>query len=49
MWTILLVEDEVFVREAIREILDWERDGFYVAGEAGNGSEALAAILEMKQ
>lgn len=48
MWTILLVEDEVFVREAIREILDWERHGFCVAGEAGNGKEALAAILELK-
>ncbi|MFD0712235.1 response regulator [Paenibacillus sp. GCM10027626] len=48
MWTILLVEDEVFVREAIRELLDWERHGFYVAGEAGNGHEALAAILELK-
>lgn len=48
MWTILLVEDEVFVRETIKEILDWERHGFCVAGEAGNGSEALAAILELK-
>jgi len=48
MWTILLVEDEVFVREAIRELLDWERHGFCVVGEAGNGSEALAAITELK-
>jgi len=48
MWTILLVEDEVFVREAIRELLDWERHGFCVVGEAGNGIEALAAIMELK-
>ncbi|TXK84886.1 helix-turn-helix domain-containing protein [Paenibacillus sp. N3.4] len=48
MWTVLLVEDEGFVREAIRETVDWERHGFCVAGEAGNGREALAAILELK-
>ncbi|OPA80848.1 hypothetical protein BVG16_00400 [Paenibacillus selenitireducens] len=48
MWTVFLVEDEIFVREAIRETVEWERHGFCVAGEAGNGREALAAILEMK-
>ncbi|MEK4512212.1 response regulator [Paenibacillus sp. FSL K6-2524] len=48
MWTILLVEDEAFVREAIRETVDWERHGFCVVGEAGNGKEALAAIMSLK-
>ncbi|MDF2939224.1 MAG: two-component system response regulator [Paenibacillaceae bacterium] len=48
MWTVLLVEDEEFVREAIRETVDWRRHGFCIAGEAGNGREALAAILEEK-
>ncbi|NOU65595.1 helix-turn-helix domain-containing protein [Paenibacillus sp. LMG 31461] len=48
MWTVLLVEDEGFVREALRETVDWECHGFRVAGEAGNGREALAAILELK-
>ncbi|WP_162616250.1 response regulator transcription factor [Paenibacillus lutimineralis] len=48
MWTILLVEDEVFVREAIRDTVNWARHGFSVVGEAGNGKEALAAILKLK-
>lgn len=48
MWTVLLVEDEIFVREAIRETVDWQRHGFCVLGEAGNGREALATILEKK-
>ncbi|OUS67838.1 hypothetical protein B1748_35480 [Paenibacillus sp. MY03] len=48
MWTVLLVEDEGYVREAIRETLDWESHGFCVAGEAGTGKEALEAILEWK-
>lgn len=48
MWTVLLVEDEIFVREAIRETVDWQRSGFRMLGEAGNGREALAFILEQK-
>lgn len=44
MWKVLLVEDEVFVRESVREIIAWEELGFKVMGEAGNGSEALAMI-----
>ncbi|MGG6309295.1 response regulator transcription factor [Paenibacillus macerans] len=44
MWKVLLVEDEVFVRESVREIIAWEELGFTVAGEAGNGGEALDMI-----
>lgn len=44
MWTVLLVEDEVFVRESIKEMMDWEEMGFTVIGEAGNGKEALHFI-----
>lgn len=44
MWKVLLVEDEVFVRESVREIIAWEELGFTVCGEAGNGIEALDLI-----
>ncbi|AIQ66421.1 response regulator transcription factor [Paenibacillus graminis] len=44
MWKVLLVEDEVFVRESVREIIAWEELGFTVCGEAGNGAEALDMI-----
>src|SRR5690625_7838013 len=44
LWTVLIVEDEVFVRESIIEIIDWEDLGFTVIGEAGNGEEALEFI-----
>ena len=46
MWKVLLVEDEVFVRESVRGIIAWEELGFTVSGEAGNGAEALEMILE---
>ncbi|MGN7764229.1 response regulator [Paenibacillus sp. 22594] len=46
MWKVLLVEDEVFVRESVREIIAWEELGFTVSGEAGNGAEALDMIRQ---
>lgn len=48
MWKVLLAEDEVFVRESVREIIDWESMGFMVVGEAGNGAEALRIIHREK-
>jgi two-component system response regulator YesN len=44
MWKVLLVEDEVFVRASVRQIIDWEEFGFTIIGEAGNGVEALELI-----
>ncbi|ASA20585.1 response regulator transcription factor [Paenibacillus donghaensis] len=48
MWNVLLVEDEVFVRESVREIIQWEELGFRVVGESGNGVEALELIHRLK-
>ncbi|MBB3126624.1 YesN/AraC family two-component response regulator [Paenibacillus rhizosphaerae] len=44
MWKVLLVEDETFVRESVKEIIRWEEMGFTLAGEASNGLEALPMI-----
>lgn len=41
MWKVLLVEDEPFARKALRQIMDWEAQGFTLCGEADNGEEAL--------
>ncbi|MDQ6420046.1 response regulator [Paenibacillus sp. LHD-117] len=41
MWKVLLVEDEFFVRESVKELIRWEELGFAVIGEAGDGAEAL--------
>jgi len=48
MWKVILVEDEIFVRESVREIIDWNSMGFEVVGEAGNGIEALQLIKHEK-
>jgi len=44
MYKVLLVEDEVFVRESVKEIIDWEKWGFTVVGEVGTGTEAFEFI-----
>ncbi|MDR1801022.1 MAG: response regulator [Lachnospiraceae bacterium] len=41
MYQVLLVEDEILVREAIASIMDWEACGFSLAGDCANGTEAV--------
>lgn len=47
MYSILVVEDEVDVRRAIIEIIQWDKLGFQLVGETGNGQEALALTHEL--
>ena len=47
-YSVLLVDDEEEVFEVIRKKLDWEAMGFYVAGYARNGVEALEMTEEMQ-
>lgn len=46
MSKVLIVDDAVFMRMAIRTVL--ERNGFKVAGEAENGADAVGKYLELK-
>jgi two-component system response regulator YesN len=46
MWKVLIVEDEIFVRESIKEIINWQELGYKVVGEAGTGKEALGLIVK---
>jgi two-component system response regulator YesN len=41
MYRVLIVEDEFIVRYGIRSMIDWEKIGLQLAGEAANGKEAL--------
>lgn len=41
MYDILIVDDEPASRKAVEYVIDWERHGFQIAGEASNGKEAL--------
>lgn len=44
MYSVILVDDEVFSRQGLRNLIDWESCGFAVTDEAGNGEDALALI-----
>lgn len=46
MFKVLLVDDEAFFRQGLKELIDWEKCGFIVAGETDNGEDALDLIAE---
>ena len=41
---VLLVDDEIMIREGFKRLFDWEAHDCVVAGEASDGMEALAKI-----
>lgn len=48
MFGVLIVDDEVLSRMELRNMLDWEKEGFHLIGEAENGKEGLDIILREK-
>jgi two-component system response regulator YesN len=48
MWKVLLVEDEEDALHYTKNLVDWNRLGFEVVGEAKDGSEALQRIRELQ-
>jgi len=47
IFTVLLVDDEPLVLEGLTFMIEWERYGFSVCGEAYDGEEALDRIREL--
>lgn len=45
---LLIVDDEYLVRQGIKHLLNWEKEGFQVIGEAANGKEALELIEQVR-
>ncbi len=41
---VLLVDDEIMIREGFKRLFDWEAHNCEVVGEAADGMEALAKI-----
>ncbi|MBS4197738.1 response regulator transcription factor [Lederbergia citri] len=41
---VLIVDDEVLIRQGIKHYINWEQEGFTIVGEASNGKEALYLI-----
>ena len=45
---VFLAEDEVIVREALRDSIPWEQHGFVFVGEASDGEMALEMVRKLK-
>lgn len=44
MYKVLIVDDDSFARTDIKNMLEWEKNGFLIVGEASNGAGALQII-----
>lgn len=47
MMKVIIADDEIQIRKGFRMKVDWEEEGFQIAGEASNGKEALELLGEM--
>ncbi|MFF2483096.1 response regulator [Paenibacillus sp. NPDC058071] len=45
---LLIVDDEVLIRQGIKHFIHWEQEGFQIVGEAANGKEALEQIAKLR-
>jgi Response regulator containing CheY-like receiver domain and AraC-type DNA-binding domain len=48
MIKVLIVDDEAMARINLRYMLNWEKEGYVICGEADSGTEALKKIEELK-
>ena len=48
MLKVLLVDDEPFILQGLRLLLDWKEEGFDIVGTASDGLEALQFLRENK-
>ena len=48
MFRLLVVDDEVWIRERISQMIDWNLIQVEVIGEAADGEEALKKTRELK-
>ncbi len=48
MIKVLIVDDELIVRIGLKSILEWEKYGYKVIGEAADGGEAMELIRERR-
>ncbi|MGG1519306.1 response regulator [Paenibacillus oryzisoli] len=43
-WKIAFIDDEPLVRSHLRSLLEWEKEGFVICGEAGDGLQGLELV-----
>lgn len=48
MMKVFIADDEAIIREGLKFIVDWNKFGFSICGEASDGDEALKSIIELE-
>ncbi|WP_271629190.1 response regulator, partial [Caldicellulosiruptor sp. DIB 104C] len=48
LYKVLIVEDEVFMREGLKNLIDWKELGFEIVGEAEDGPSAFEFMKKMQ-
>ncbi|WP_248924476.1 response regulator transcription factor [Paenibacillus hamazuiensis] len=48
MKKVMLVDDEILIRETMRDSIDWEKEGFVYCDEAPDGEVALTLIEQLR-
>jgi two-component system response regulator YesN len=48
MKKVMLVDDEILIRENIRDCIQWEKEGFIYCGDASDGEVALPMIEQLQ-
>lgn len=45
---LMIIDDEFIMRQGLKNMVDWEAEGFLIAGEGSNGEEGLRLIEEAR-
>lgn len=48
MKKVMLVDDEILIRETIRDTIQWEKEGLFFCGDASDGEVALPMIEQLQ-
>lgn len=48
MYRVVIIDDEMIIRVGFKSLIDWNAEGFVVAGEASNGLEGLELCRKVK-
>lgn len=48
LFTIVVADDEAELREAVCQMIDWEKIGYRLVGSAGNGLDALQLVEQLQ-
>jgi two-component system response regulator YesN len=47
-WKVVIADDEVIIREGVRDAIDWDGLSFTLCGEASDGEEAVELCVDMQ-